>query len=241
MHPHSHFLATAGGLTPEGEWKPTRPGWMLPAKAVSAKFRGKLLAWLRRELELGRLVLPEGTDEPHWRNLFNKLGRKKWHVMVMPPYSHGRGVVRYLGRYLRGGPVGEHRIKCLENGQIQLRYKDNFAKPVKKGYVELSPQELLRRLCLHIPEPGQHLVRSYGVFAPGNGAKLDALREQLGQAPVEPAEDRHWQELWESLLPGPHPGRCPVCGEYLIQITFLGPRYSLPHAQGPDPPQESAA
>ena len=51
QHPHVHMLLSAGGLDEHGVWRPTRPGWLLPGRALSAKFRGKLRAWLIRAIE----------------------------------------------------------------------------------------------------------------------------------------------------------------------------------------------
>src|SRR5262249_6095137 len=41
LHPHVHCLVTGGGLTPEGDWKASRNGVLLPARVVMAVFRGQ--------------------------------------------------------------------------------------------------------------------------------------------------------------------------------------------------------
>ena len=231
QHPHVHMLVSAGGLDEHGVWRPTRPGWLLPGRALSAKFRGKLRAWLIRAIERDELLLPPERSKQQWLNLLNRLGRKKWHVKVMPPYRHGRGVVRYLGRYLKGGPISDRRLSRPDADTIRLRYKDNLSNPPKRGTVDLTAGEFVRRFLDHVPEPGQHLVRRYGLFAPSKRAELDAARAQLGQLPVaEELEDLAWQELCVSMSRF-DPTRCPVCGAALVRGRFIAPIRGPPREQ----------
>ena len=46
-HCHLHFIVTAGGLNPEGRWTEADGDFLLPTGVLSAKFRGKFLAYLR--------------------------------------------------------------------------------------------------------------------------------------------------------------------------------------------------
>jgi len=48
VHPHVHFLVTGGGMTSAGKWVNTKNDFLLPARVVSAKFRGKFLAFLKK-------------------------------------------------------------------------------------------------------------------------------------------------------------------------------------------------
>ena len=51
FHPHVHCLVPAGGLSKDGIWHSARnPGVLLPAKALSVVFRGKVMAMLRDAL-----------------------------------------------------------------------------------------------------------------------------------------------------------------------------------------------
>src|SRR5215510_11966109 len=113
LHPHMYCLGTGGGLTPEGQWKAVRNGFLLPARVVMAVFRGKLLAAIRQALAREMLVRPEGIRPQQLVNLLNRLGhstKTKWNVRIMERYRHGAGVVTYLARYLRGGPIKNVRL-----------------------------------------------------------------------------------------------------------------------------------
>lgn len=214
LHPHAHVLVTAGGLDSEGRWRPCPYSGLLPARALSTKFRGKLRAWLIAAIEGERLTLPPGRPIRYWLNALNRLGRKRWHVHIQPRYRHGRGVVRYLGRYLKGGCVSDRRLTLLPDGRIGLGFKDNFCNPPKRGQLAFSPDEFIGRVLGHVPESGQHLVRAYGLFSSARSADLERLREVLGELPLDEAEEL----LCETLLhPAPSPPPCcPRCGAQLV-------------------------
>src|SRR5215472_10053203 len=113
LHPHLHCLITGGGLTPAGQWVAVRHGFLLPARVVVAVFRGKMVDAIRRTLARGELVLPEPMGPQQVLNLLNRLGhptKTKWNVRIMERYRHGAGVVTYLARYLRGGPLTNGRL-----------------------------------------------------------------------------------------------------------------------------------
>ena len=217
LHPHVHMLVTAGGLDPNGQWRPCPHGGLLPARALSAKFRGKLRAWLMREIEAQRLVLPAERRRRQWLNELNRLGRVKHHVMVMPRYAHGRGVVAYLGRYLKGGCVSDRRLHLLEDGRVRLSYRENRTNPPKRATVTLEPADFLGRVLEHVPQTGQRVVRSYGLFACGKRAELRAVRAALGGLPEEDEAPPPTLAGDEDL---PLPPCCPVCGAALIRVPI---------------------
>ena len=99
---------------------------MAVAVAV-AVFRGKLLAALRQGLAQGQLRLPEGRSPQQIANLLNKLGRAKWNVHIRERYPHGTGVLTYLARYLRGGPLANQRLIAGAKGTVTCRSRVNGA------------------------------------------------------------------------------------------------------------------
>src|SRR4029434_9530500 len=108
LHPHLHCLVTGGGRTAAGQWVAVRNGFLLPARVVMTVFRGKMLDAIRQAWTRGALVLPESLRPPPFLNLLNRLGpptKTRWNVRIMERYRHGAGVVTYLARYLRGGPI----------------------------------------------------------------------------------------------------------------------------------------
>lgn len=214
VHPHLHFLLTGGGMTPEGKWVKAKDQFLLPARVVSAKFRGKFLAFLRKAVEKQELVLPDGLSQQQLLNLFNKLGRKKWHVMIMPPYRHGKGVIKYLGRYVRGGPVSDRRVTLLPDGTVRLRYKN--AERTGHQFMVLTVEEFIARMVRHVPVEKVHLTRSYGLLGRAKREQLNAARALLGQLPVSDDETLTWEAACASAGDR-KPHVCPVCGAALIE------------------------
>src|ERR1043166_8484768 len=126
LHPHLHCLVTGGGLTPDGHWKAVRHGFLLPARVVMAVFRGKLLAAIRQAFGRGALVLPEPLRPQQFINLLNRLGhprKTKWNVRIMERYRHGAGVVTYLARYLRGGPIKNARLVAFDGARVAFLHR----------------------------------------------------------------------------------------------------------------------
>jgi hypothetical protein len=92
LHPHSHGLVTGGGLTPEGHWVAVHNGYLLPARVVTAVFRGKFVDVLRRAFHRSAVALPAAMRPQPFLNLLNRLGHKKktrWNVRIMERYPSG--------------------------------------------------------------------------------------------------------------------------------------------------------
>ena len=190
----------------------------MPGRVARDLFRGKFIAAIHQQLESGKLTVPNGERLQQVLNLLNKLGRKKWNVCIRERYAHARGVLTYLGRYMRGGSISNRRIISFDEETVRFRYKDyreDGESGGKKKEMELSLNDFVRRVLMHVPEPGQKVVRSYGIFAGSRRADLNRCREMLGQGPVEETEVRTWQEC-VTKLGDKDPSRCPVCGARLV-------------------------
>jgi len=236
-HCHLHFIIPAGGLDKARKWKPIDGEFLIPAKVLSAKFRGKFLAYLREGFKKFTktgiekpknqvLVAPNGKSVQQCLNLINKLGRTKWHVYIEPPYEHANGVFKYVGRYIRRGPISEKRIIGYDGETVTIAY----AHPEKheKSSFRVNAGTFIHRILTHVPESGTHLVRSYGLFHPRCIEKLNAARIQLGQPPYKTlTELPSAQELLDQMFPEWDAIRCPECGALLQTV------YVERHCQGP--------
>ena len=213
-HPHLHCLVTAGGF--DGEiWKATSRSYLLPFGVVREKFKGKFLASIRKSLDRGDLVLQTGKSPQQVKNLLNKLGRKKWNVHLKETYSHGEGVLIYLSRYLRGGPISNKRIFKVEDSDVTFNYGRE-----KVELMTLPVNEFIDRYLRHVPEAGSVRIRSYGIYHHCNKQQLDCCRQLLGQGPVEEMDFLTWQEICDQAGIS-HPEKCPVCGKQLICIESI--------------------
>lgn len=240
LHPHVHCLVTGGGLAPDGAWRAVKNGYLLPGRVVRDLFRGKFLAYCRQALAEGALAVPAGERPQQVHNLLNKLGRKKWNVCIRERYDHGYGVLTYLGRYMRGGAISNRRIIAVDDGQVRFRYKDyrtaDETGKCRSSVMALPRNDFVKRVLLHVPEPGHKIVRAYGLYAGSRRAALDRCRELLGQEPVQEPEARPWQECVTGLGED-DPSRCPVCGARLMprevfrqEFNGVTRKFSLPDA-----------
>jgi hypothetical protein len=165
--------------------------------------------------------LPKEITQQKWINLRNKLGRKvKWNVNIRERYSHGEGVVTYLARYLRGGPIANHRIVSCENDEVTFSYRINGEKSDKKSLMTLPISQFIQLYLLHVPVPKSQSVRSYGLYAPGKKDELEKCRKMFDQLPVSETEFLTWQEYCEQQG-DEHPELCPECGKRLVYLEEI--------------------
>jgi hypothetical protein len=224
QHPHLHCLVTGGGWIGES-WQAIPGSYLLPFEVVRKRFRGKYVDALRKAHQGGELQLPEGLSEQGLENLLNKLGRKvKGNVHIKQRYAHGSGVMSYLARYVKGGPIGNRHIVKASSGTVSFAYTDHRDHgPKARG---LTPEPFIQRILWHIPESGQHTVRYYGLYGHAKKAQRAQCREPLGQPPEESPEFLDWQSYWERLGQA-KANRCPPCGHPLVSGAPL-PRQQSP-------------
>ena len=158
----------------------------------------------------------------------------------MDRYEHGTGVATYLANYLKGGPIGNHRLISDHNGEIKFRYRQptsEHGEVPKHRTVELPAYEFIGRFLEHVPQKGFQTVRGYGLYSGNQHSRLDDAHRALGNPPpVRPLVRIGWQEFIRSL------GHtvvcvCPVCGAKLISETYRrpvrGPPLRLAEDQSP--------
>jgi len=201
FHPHVHVLVTGGGLDGE-QWRPLKNGYLLPVGVLKAKFRGKWLSWLNEAYAAGEVNLPPDWTTQHWTQVLRTIARKTWNIRIQGAYRHGDGVATYLARYLRGGPIKDHRIVSATPQRVTFRYRDHHDHAEKT--MALSQAQFLSRVLWHVPVKGQHHVRYYGLYSAGAAHKRQQVRDHFGVVEALPS---HTQ---------PQPRQCPTCGRPLF-------------------------
>jgi len=177
LHPHVHCLVTGGGLTASGEWKDSGD-FLLPIKQVKSLYRGQFQARLKQAFEAGELILPPDMSRADFNRQFKAAYRKEWSVRIEERYAHGKGVLLYLARYLKGGPLNPAQIQRCDAAQANFKYKDHRDGRVKT--LSLSLAELTRRLLDHVPAIGVHTVRYYGLYASSDKRSRERCIRSLG-------------------------------------------------------------
>lgn len=211
-HPHVHCLVTAGGLTQEGEWRPARKKYLLPAQALSQIFRAKFMA-------LARAALPE-------ERFAEDLWKSEWVAYCKPAIQGAPKVLKYLARYVHRVAISNHSIRTIDNGQIRFDSKDsqtNCWTPMT-----LPAEEFIRRFLQHVLPRGFNKVRYYGLLSPSHRQVFKQVQLLLADrttpkdAPQDFAADRFCASD-EKTCP------CPHCG---IGVMVFVARMSR-HPRGP--------
>jgi hypothetical protein len=236
FHAHVHCLVSGGGLTVQGQWVAVRTGYLLPVAVVRALFRGQVLGeveglWLSGQLT----VLPHFADDGV-RQVLVQAARQKWTIRIAERYRHGRGVVKYLARYVRGGPIKDQRLVHFDGQHVTFR-TGRHRDPAERGQpppeVTLRVTEFLTRWSEQVPLPGVHTVRAWGLYASAQRCKLEECRTQLPEEETtqetpkvvneEPPRDR--DRPW---------AQCPVCQQAMV-VTHVLPRAGAPPRVEPWP------
>jgi Putative transposase/Transposase zinc-binding domain len=229
LHPPVPGLVTGGGLTASGDWVAVRNGVLLPMRGVMAGLRGKRLAAIRQGVRQGTLKLPPGQRPQPGDNLLNKLGRMKWHVHIRARYPYGPGVLVYLARYWRGGPIATRRLRACDGEPVSWGDEERATGPggqATRRTLRLPLGPCSGRWRLQVPSPGAVLGRRWGLYASTQGAAVAVCRQQLDQGPVEAPPPWAWPRACAERGAA-HPECCPVCGRRLV-CTAISPRAGVP-------------
>jgi hypothetical protein len=229
LHPHIHALVSDGGMA-EDAWCRPKGSCFLPVRVVMTLFRGKLLAALRQRLDSGRLrLVPDRTLAQH-TFLLTRLAAVKWNVHLRTRYAHGTGVLTYLARYVRGGPLKNSQLVGVSAHQITYRYRphrdDGDARPQE---MSLAPAAFLDRLLIHVPPARQPQVRHYGLYAHTRSAAREGARRALGApSPPPPPLPLTWQAYYARLPYAAAVTCCPRCHRPLVRLQRLASRHDPP-------------
>lgn len=226
VHPHIHCLVTGCGLCQSGQLRSAVKDFLLPYDLIKDSFRKHVRKAILKALKRQDLVLPDGMRPQQLKNLLNKLGRKKWNVRICEKYPHGSGVLTYLARYLKGGPISNGRIIRIADNKVTF----NIGRK-KRELMTLGIDEFIDRLLKHVPKPNAVLVRSYGLYCQNKKQELQRCRELCGQQPIDEPQNIQWPHCFTDS--SDHPELCPVCGKRLVIISSLKPTGMIPHQGAP--------
>jgi hypothetical protein len=173
LHPHLHCLIPGGGIDQNNKWRQMKKAngkFLFPVKALSVVFKARFCAMVGKQFKLKTLKPPHGvTDHYKW---MNSLHNKKWVVYAKKPLLKGASVVEYLGRYTHKVAISNSRIKAIDNENVTFSWLDYRTSKVQD--MQLTGEEFLRRLLLHILPHGFPKVRYYGFMANRNKTKAIA-------------------------------------------------------------------
>lgn len=211
LHTHVHALVSLGGINGEGKWVEPKKKHLFPQKPVMMVFRGKLRAAISTAMDKKELILPKDMSDQQLKNMLNKLGRKEWTVYFCNHYVHGKGVAKYLARYVKGGPFNNKQIKKVDRGRVKFLYKSHQTGCYE--WLDLSVAQFVQRVAEHVLPPRKSGFRYSGLYSSSSRQKLNIAREALGQQAIEERSKLNWVEFLGRL------GRQKVCRQCQGEIV----------------------
>jgi hypothetical protein len=220
-HPHLHCIVPAGGLSPDqARWVACRPGFLLPVRILSRRFREIFVAQLRAAFVTGELrfsgALAALAEPATFAERLAALLAVEWVVYAKPPFAGPEPVLAYLSRYTHRVAIANSRLTRLSGGEVEFTWKD-YRDSGKTKVMALSADEFIRRFLLHTVPDGFHRIRHIGFMANGHRTEKLALCRTLLAAPTpKPAEAESYRDRTQRLT-GHALDICPDCGGAMQQ------------------------
>src|SRR5437763_1195712 len=222
-HPHLHCIVPGGGLSPDQtRWIACRPGFFLPVRVLSRRFRTLFLAQLQVAFAAGELrfsgALAALTEPEAFAARLGAMRGKEWVVYAKPPFAGPEQVLAYLGRYTHRVAIANSRLVSVDAGQVAFRWRD-WRRHGKAKMMVLAADEFIRRFLLHSLPDGFHRIRHYGFLANRQRTDNLALCRRL-LADAAPGSGC-------GPDPSPHPTiptafePCPCCGGAMVRLGIV--------------------
>jgi hypothetical protein len=222
FNPHLHVLVTAGGLTPQGTWKPLS---FIPYELMHRKWQYHLLTMLRQHADHPDIAkeLDRGwKDYPKGFVAYLQPGK-------VPP--GGQGLAQYLAKYVVSPPISVRRIEQYDGTTVRYWYEDHQTQAIQ--HETLPVLRFIGRMVQHILPRGFQRIRYYGLHS---HIRYETIRNQLSQIlpsrlPVDPRGFRVlprkpfqllFQEFW-----GRDPLLCPRCRLPMQWEVMYHPEYGI--------------
>ena len=227
FHPHLHCVVAGGGIAPAGDrWIACRPGFFLPVRVLSRRFRTLFLHQLERAFRAGKLRFPGSlaplADPAAFHRYLRPLRQAEWVVYSKPPFAGPAQVLAYLARYTHRVAISNHRLLSIDNGQVRFHWRD-YRHHNKRKTMSLAAHEFIRRFLLHVLPRQFRKTRYYGFLASCHrGDKLALCRQLLGMPPPDPPDPPpDYRDRFEQLT-GDSLRLCPACraGHMLLAGRF---------------------
>jgi len=233
-HGHVHAVVPGGGPALDGggwvnsqrrDGSPCRGAYLVDAVTLRRAYRRHFLAGLDR-LRAEKQLRLEGefehlqSDEA-WVSWRSTLESTEWVSYIEPPPKRKDGetcppaqVLKYLARYLTGGPISDARIIAADETDVTFwaREGKTTGGDGRRIGVTLSVEEFTRRWSLHILPRGYTKTRRFGGWSNiRRGAYLERCSIQLESAAEPLSADATEFNIF--LLLEHDADACDTCGD----------------------------
>jgi hypothetical protein len=205
--------------------------YLVDADRLREKYRRRAIARLKHLRVAGKLKLGGEFEslrqDENWEALIKHLESVNWAVHIQPPpkqTSSADQVVKYLTRYLTGGPISDRRIVAADRREVTLLAREGTRVGGERRQVPitLTLKDFVQRWCLHIQPEQLTKTRYLGGWSNPRHAKYTArCRELLAAAsdcdakrdaaPAESKGDQECSSEEPSLA-------CPHCGSSDLEL-----------------------
>jgi len=215
QHVHLHCLIPGGALAAnQSQWHPAKSNYLFPVSALSRHFRGTLVSALRQAWRAGELAR---LDAHQVRTQLNELMQCEWVVYCKAHLKKAQTIVNYLSRYTHKIAISDHRIKAIDETQVQFDYKDY--RDGKNKSMQLPAEEFIRRFLLHVLPPGFMRIRHYGFLSNRTRAqKLTLIRACLNQP--SPSISANHSRGGKTSIPISSDCPCPKCHKGWLRVCY---------------------
>lgn len=242
-HAHVHAVVPGGGPAIDGSgWRWSRRAgdnsanvpasigrYLVDADALRAEYRQQFLRGLIGLRERGQLKLQgdfaDLQNDDAWTAFIDELRSNQWVSYIEPPPGddcRGEHVVKYLARYLTGGPISDARIVSANDQQVTFLARAGTTPGGDAEQIEITlpTVEFVRRWCLHVLPRGYTKTRRYGGWSPPRrDAYLELCSKQLEATGAVLSSDATgfgpFHEQQESVA-AEQGESCPGCGGRMI-------------------------
>ena len=240
-HVHVHAIVPGGGpsLKNSNRWRKATPppherpdrDWLVDADNLRHEFRQRFLSGLRRLHAKGKLKL-EGDwshlkDAATFETFLAPLEAKSWVTYIEPPPETSRpeDVVKYLARYLTGGPISDRRLVAYDGRSVTFaaRTGTTHGGSAQTEEVTLSGKEFVRRWSLHILPTGFTKSRRFGGWSSRHRDQyVERCRSLVARDADVAANKEPHADLDHETESTDHTGQCcPTCGEELERVEYV--------------------
>ena len=225
-HAHLHALVPGSGPSLDGTgWvpcrytratrkKPAQP-FLVDNQELGRRFRDSYVRGVRRLIKAGVLEI---DDLAKINTILDEVRACDWVVYIQPPpkdTSDPADVLKYLARYMTGGPISDHRLIEVKNGRVYFwaRSSDKSGRQVP---VSLPTLEFVRCWTLHILPKGFTKARCYGGWS---NTRRQAYQQQCeGLQPIPSSAAADLPDASQPVLESPPDEtiKCPHCQTEMV-------------------------
>jgi len=218
FNPHNHCIVSDGVFDVEGNFNSIEK---MDSESAMIIFREKVFQMLRENNRISELLISKMRQ-------WNHAGFSVYNKMVLEE-NHSKELEN-LAQYIVHPTFFADKIRYNQDTGTVI-YKSRMHLGKKRNFEVLDAIEFLHRVCIHIPDPYESLIRYYGFYANaarGKRKKLGLEKEEAPNIDVKVIDDAPSKKVcrksWSQLIFKIYevdPLKCPQCGSEMKIIAFI--------------------